>query len=215
MRLGCLLPLVSLAMILGGGQSVYTAVRNREPANVTIDSIVAKKPDAKWLKISEGVLDTANSSYVSGITGGDAKSIYVPLVPKDTDSTETTIHVLVETKDPELLGFTNEMKNLDKQNVSEEKAAEFIVQNLSKLRVQRPVEGLVKFGIDSGGKKERKIRKLYHNLAPDTIILAEGEKPSMAVGVVMLLLGLGLGVILLLSGGKKASPAAGPPPLPS
>ncbi len=198
-------------MIIGGGQSVYTAVRNREPANVTIDSIVGKKPDAKWLKISDAVLDTANSSYVSGITGGDAKSIYVPLVPKDTDSTETTIHVLVETKDPELLGFTNEMKDLDKQNVSEEKATEFIMQNLSKLRVQRPVQGLVKFGIDSGGKKERKIRKLYNNLAPDAIILAEGEKPSMAVGAIMSLLGLGLGAILLLSGGKKA----GPPPLPS
>lgn len=215
MRLGCLLPLVSLAMIIGGGQSVYTAVRNREPANVTIDSIVGKKPDAKWLKIPDAVLDTVNSSYVSGITGGDAKSIYVPLVPKDTDSTETTIHVLVETKDPELLGFSNEMKDLDKQNVSEEKATEFIMQNLSKLRVQRPVQGLVKFGIDSGGKKERKIRKLYNNLAPDAIILAEGEKPSMAVGAIMLLLGLGLGVILLLSGGKKAGPAAGPPPLPS
>lgn len=205
--------MVSLAMIIGGAQSVYTAAKNRKPVEVGIDSLIAKKPDAKWLRITDGVLDTTNSSYVSGITGGDAKSIYVPLVPKDTDSEKSTIHVLVETQDKELLDFTNQSKNLERGTMSGKDAQEFILKNLSKLHVARNVEGLVKFGIDSGGKKERKIRGLYDNLASDAIILKEGEKPSMGFGVFMLLGGLGLGGVLVLGASKKNSPAT-PPPLP-
>ena len=215
MRLGCILPLISLGLIIGGGQSIYTVFKNRKITEVTIESLVANKPDAEWLRIQGGVLDTMNSAYPSSFGVGKATSLYVPLVPQKTDSTQTQIHVLVLTKDQALLDFTNELKELEDSKTTKATAANTIMRNVDKLHVARPVEGVVQFGISGDDKKTRKIRKLYDNLAEDAIILEEGEKPSMGTGIAMLLGGLVLGVVLVASSGRKEA-AAGPvpPPLP-
>jgi hypothetical protein len=218
MRLGCLLPLVSLAMIIGGGQSVYTAIRNRKPVEISIDALIKDKPDAKWLRITDGVLDTTNSAYPSAFGVGKATSMYVPLMPADRDSDEDPIQVLVLTKDQELLDFTNELRKFEEETSVKGAAEAFIAKNLDKLRVAKSVEGLVQYGIDSNSKRERKLHKVYNNLAEDAIILEEGEKPSMGFGFFMLLGGLVLGGFLLKSSAKQPNlvpvPPAGPPPLP-
>ncbi len=216
MRLGCLLPLVSIALILGGGQSVYTGLKNRKPTEISLGSLIAKKPSTEWLLINGGVLDTMNAAYTSSFGVGEAKSIYVPLVQPLSDSSEGTIHVLVITKDPALLNFTNEAREREKSMDTKDADAEFIIRNLDKLRVARPVQGLVKFGIEGNDKKTRKIRALYDNLAEDAIILEEGEAPSTGKGAGMLAAGLILGAILVVSSGRKQAVAGGatPPPLP-
>lgn len=210
------MPLVSVAFIIGGGQSVYTGLKNRNPTEIDIDSLIAKKPSAEWLKITGGALDTTNAAYTSSFGVGEAKSIFVPLVPPKTDSTEAKIHVLVLTKDENLVKFTNEARQFEKSNTSQAGEMEFLLKNLDKLKVARPVQGLVQFGIDANDKQTRKIRKLYTNLAEDAIIIEEGKSPSAGTGVVMLTAGLVLGGVLLLSSGEKQTPATGapPPPLP-
>lgn len=216
MRLGCLLPLVSIAFIIDGGQSVYTGMKNRKPTDITIDELIRSKPKAEWLNVTGGVLDTMNSAYTSAFGVGDAQSIYVPLVPKDADSSEGTIHLLVLTKDAELVGFTNEARKMEESKADEGAAMEFILKNRANMRVERPVMGLVQFGMTSNDKKTRKIRQLYDNLAEDAIILEEGEKPSTGQGVAMLLAGLGLGGFLVMRA-AKSTPAASPgnpPPMP-
>jgi hypothetical protein len=218
MRLGCLLPLVSIAMIFGGGQSLYTAIRNRKPVEISIDSLIEGKTEAKWLRITGGVLDTTNSAYPSAFGVGKATSMYVPLMQPDRDSDEDPIQVLVLTKDQGLLDFTNELRKFDEETTVKGAAEEFIAKNLDKLRVPKSVEGLVQYGIDSSSKRERKLHKIYGNLAEDAIILEEGEKPSMGLGVFMLFGGLALGGFLMKSSANKPNlvpmPQAGPPPLP-
>lgn len=207
MRFGCLLPLIALGLIIGGGQSVFTSIKNRKVTEVEIASLASSKPDAKWLRIKGGELDTMNSTYTSAFGVGKASEIYVPLVAPGVDSSTGTIQVLVLTKDPDLLKFTNDSRKLEDEKVSEEKAMAFLLESQKFLRVARDVEGLVQYGIDGGGKKERKIRALYPNLSNDLIIIEEGSKPSMLGGFVMLLVGLGLGVLLLLFSGKKTEAA--------
>lgn len=216
MRFGCLLPLITIGLLVGGGQSVYTAVKNRKPTEIAIADLMARKPSAEWLNIGGGVLDTTNASYTSAFGAGEAKSIYVPLVPAGTDSTEGEIHVLVVTKDPELLKFTNEARKLDEGKASEAAAAEFLLKNLDQLQVARSVQGVVQFGIEADDKKTSKIRKLYGNLAKDLIVLEEGKSPSAGQGIVLLLAGLALGGFLMRSAARKGVPPAGasPPPLP-
>ena len=216
MRLGCLLPLVSIVLVFGGGQSVYTAVKNRKPTEIAITDLIARKPSAEWLNIGGGVLDTTNASYTSAFGAGEAKSIYVPLVAPGTMSTEGEIHVLVLTKDPDLLRVTNEARKLDDSKAPEAAAAEFLLKNLDQLQVARSVQGLVKFGIEADDKKTRKIRKLYGNLAKDVVILEEGKSPSAAQGIAFLVAGLVLGGFLMRSFARKSAPPPGasPPPLP-
>ena len=212
MRLGCLLPLVSVALIIGGGQSVYTGLKNLKPTEISIDSLIAKKPSTEWLHINGGVLDVMNSAYTSSFGVGDAKSIYIPLVQPRTDSTQGTIHILVITEDPELLDFTNGLRELEKTNGDPKGAEEFLIKNLDKLKVGRPVKGLVKFGIEGNDKQTRKIRALYGNLADDAIILAEGDSPSTGRGIGMLAAGLVLAGVLVISSGRKQASAASPTP---
>lgn len=212
MRLGCLLPVVSLVLIIGGGQSVYTGLKNRKITEVALDALVAKKPAADWLRVRGGVLDTMNSAYPSAFGTGKATSLYVPLVPPGTDSTKTRIHVLVLTKDQALLDFTNELREMEKSKADDATAAQAILRNIDKTHVARPVEGVVQFGIEADDRKTRKIRELYDNLADDAIILEEGAKPSTGKGIAMLLGGLVLGVLLVRSSARKGAAAAPPPP---
>ena len=218
MRLGCLLPLVAIALIVGGGQGVYTGLKNRNLTELTIESIVATKPSNEWLKITGGTLDVMNSTYTSTFGKGAAKSIYVPLVPAKVDSAKETIHVLIKTKDADLLQFTNDVRKLEDSKGSDAVATAFFLKNMDKMKITKTVQGLVKFGIESDDKEIRKIRELYDNLASDVIVVEEGATPSTATGFAMLAGGLVLGVVLVVSSGKsKATPPAmpgAPPPLP-
>lgn len=201
--------MVSIAFVVGGGQSVYTALMNRKPAVVSIAEVSAQKPGATWLRVENGTLDALNSAYTSAFGVGEARKIFVPLVAEGEDSSEATIHLLVETSDPELVELTNRMRDLEEKVDTKDAAARFLVENASKLRVERTVEGLVKFGIESG-KEERKIRELYSNLAPDALILEEGAKPSAGLGSLMLVLGLVIGYFSF----RPLLTSRTPPPMP-
>lgn len=201
--------MVSIACVIGGGQSVYTALMNRKPTVVSITEVSAQKPGASWLRVEKGTLDVLNAAYTSAFGVSDAKSIFVPLVPDGVDSSEEKIHLLVQTSDPALVDLTNRMRDFEEKVDTKDAAMQFLVENASKLRVERTVEGLVKFGMESG-KEERKIRELYSNLAPDALILEEGAKPSAGLGAVMLVLGLVIGYFSF----RWLFSSKTPPPLP-
>lgn len=176
---------------------------------VSIAEFMAKTPDAKWLRVTGGELDTLNSVYPTGISKGDAKEIYVPVMEPGNDSTEGAIKLLLLTKDPELVGLVNEAKQVD-DDPSPERLKTFLASRAAQLRPQKSVEGLVQFGIQSDSKRRAKIGKIYANLASDAVILEDGKKPSPGKGSVLVLGGLGLGGVLLRRG-KKSSPPPMPP----
>jgi hypothetical protein len=217
MRLGCLLPLISIAAIAGGGQTVYTYLSNRKPTTISIETAVKGEPKAKWLRIEGGELDVTHSSSSRTFGIGDATTLFVPLVPPGTKSKEGEIHVLIATKDAELLKFVNEMHDLDQSLSSNERLKEFALRNADKLHVAKSVEGLVKFGIESNSKQLRKLKGIYPNLASDAIIVEEGKRPDLGYGIIALIGGLVLGATLIRHSVQKSKampPVQAPPPLP-
>ena len=214
MRLGCLLPLISIGLLIGVGQGVYTYLGNRKAVEISISDFIKQPPSGKWLKVTGGQLDTLNAVYTSGRTkGGDAKEIYLPVVPPGSDSSKDTIHLLLLTKDPELVQFINDSRKFDETEATEEQAAAFLAANTARFRPLRDVEGLVQFGIASDGKKEDKMRKLYGNLASDAVILEDGKKPSAGQGFGMLAAGLLLAGFLARRSTRKTPDPVGPKPL--
>ncbi|QJE97801.1 hypothetical protein [Luteolibacter luteus] len=210
MRLGCLLPLISVVLVVGGAQGFYTVFSNRKPVEVSIQDFLKQVPDAKWIKVTGGQLDTIHAVYNAGITQkSEAREIYVPVVAPGSDSSSEPIKLLLLTKDPQLVKFINDGNKLD-ESLSEEQALEFMLKNVDKLRPARDVQGLVQFGIDSNDKRRRKIADLYKNLADDAVILEDGKKPDIAQASFFLFGGLALGGVLALRSFKKSSP----PPLP-
>ncbi|MES2980974.1 MAG: hypothetical protein V4727_01575 [Verrucomicrobiota bacterium] len=212
MRIGFFVPLVAIVLIVGGGQMSYTGLTNRKPHKVEMSSLVQSKPDAKWLNIEGGEFDVINSSYSSAFGVGDASKIHVPLVLPGDDSTEKEIHVLVETSDPELVKLVNQIKEME--NHSEDEIIKFMFENRDKLRKSRPVAGIVKFGMESG-KEERKIKGMYSNLAPDVVLLKEGERPDAIVGILMFSSGIIVLVLIIKTLLKPKDPTDTPPPLPT
>lgn len=207
MNIKLLLPLASLAMIIGGGQSLYTALTNRAPADVDVAAAYKTSPDGKWLRLHQGVLHTMEAGYTSTLGVGDAQEIYVPLLPPGQDPQAGKIKILVKTSDPDLLAFTNEGRKF-KENAQPTEVVAFLAKNMDKVRVQRDVEGLVQYGIDNG-KKESKIRRLFDNLDKDAFIIEEGAKPSMGQGAGLLAAGLALGGFLIRRV-ARSTPAAPP-----
>ena len=203
MRLGCLLPLISIGLLAGGGQGVYTAINNPKPLEIGIAELAQKKPTAKWLKIPDGVLDSSNAKPARAFGEG---AVYVPLVGITQDSSAVPIHVLVMTRDPALVGFIQEWRKFAKENEKTPEAERaFLLRNLERLRVRRQVEGVVLYGIEDGGKERRNRLDLFKNLAQDAIVLREGEKPWIGTGIIMFLGGLVLGVYVLASSSRKRS----------
>lgn len=203
MRLGCLPPLIAVALMWGGGQAMYTWVTNRSVMEVSVNRLEQGMPGGKWLRLTGGQLDTLNSAYATKFGSSPGNEIYVPLLPEGSGSKNTPIHVLVSTRDPGLISFTKELHELQKQNPDPTKAGEFMLRNLDKLRPARSVEGLVQYGVDSNGKREKKLRELYPNLAADAVILKEGGKPNGVLGAILFSLGLGVGLLILLRAAKK------------
>jgi hypothetical protein len=215
MKTGCFVPLVAIVLIIGGGQYAYTGLTNRKPTQVEMSSLVNAKPTAKWLNIKGGELDLINASYSSAFGVGDASTIHVPLTLPGEDSSESTIHVLVETKDAELVKLINEIREMEKQTLTEEQMLKFMIENRDKLRKARQVKGLVKYGMDKG-KQEDKVQSMYSNLAPDVILIKEGVRPDAMVGIFMFIAGVVIAVFIFKQRGKPdQNPTSGnPPPLP-
>ena len=121
--------------------------------------------------------------------------------------------MLVASKDEALLDLMSEMNELE----DEVKLITFMIENREKLRTERPVQGLVRFGIELDSDDKRDLKKLYPQLTEDFVILDEGDKPSRAM-TVMLPIGLFLAWLFYWPAKKDEDeqPAgAQPPPMPS
>ena len=66
---------------------------------------------------------------------------------------------------------------------------DFVAQHAKQLVVKRDVAGLVRFGVEEHNSEHSKLAGLRGNLAPDFIILNEGETPQLGTSVGLLLLG--------------------------
>jgi hypothetical protein len=89
------------------------------------------------------------------------------------------------TKDAAILSLLDEMRHTKSPTA----AAEFFDKHAKQMVVKRDVAGLVRFGVEEHNSEHSNLAGLRGNLAPDFIILNEGEKPQLGTSVGLLLLG--------------------------
>jgi hypothetical protein len=78
-RLGCILIVVAIFLIWGGGQGLYTALGNRELTEMTLAEYEKKKPDANWLKLKQCRINLLEACTKSSF--GKISEVYLPLHP--------------------------------------------------------------------------------------------------------------------------------------
>ena len=226
MRCGCYMLLLGLGLTFGGGQGLFEWAKNRNQTVTTYANFEKQNPTGGWFKISDAHLDIPSAMWMTSSKFSDDKDkIYVPLSPEGEDKPGTKIHVLVELdkeKDAATVKLVDELGELDKSNQSEEKILQYALKNRAKLFPTRPVEGMIKFGINDIKSSERqKIAALNSDLAPDFVVLEENAHPNGGTSILMFIGGLALTLFSLAGflGGKDkkgapptATPGASAPP---
>jgi hypothetical protein len=240
MKLGCLLPILSIGLIAVGGQGLYVGVTNRTPSVMTYQDFLQKKPSSGWIEVSDARLDLLSAVHESNRFTGTIKQVYIPVGPRAVSegggAGDDKIHLLLLTKDKEILKTVKEMeaatgggggllgrlkKRVDAKRKGKggsepstkdsdvENALRFMVENRDKVLIDRPIRGLLQFGLDSKGSDRRKIQGLNPDIAPDFAVLEDEAKPEVGASALMVIAGLGLAG-WLLARARKAGPATQP-----
>ncbi len=166
--------ILAAAMLVGGGQGVYTALTNRTPTKVTCAEYAAQRPTAKWLTLTDCAVDPAD--VLGEVSLSDkVKKLYLPLLSVGAREGDDAAVVLV-TEDT---GFGR----LRKGPPSE-----------SGLMSLNEITGLVKFGIELKERERAEVKRLAERAKPDFVLLQEGERPHMSMAIGMFAAGLLVGL---------------------
>ncbi len=206
--LGCLGYLIVIALLWGGCQGVYTALKNRQPLEITVSDYVAKKPNAEWVTLKDAQLNLLEAAHKERL--GKISEIFIPVRPKG-ESTDGPVHILLSTKNDAIVAA---LEDLNKSSGNMKEALNAASRHADKLFMQKDVSGLIRFGIDSDDKTRAKLAKLDMKLAPDFVIMNDGAAPSLFGSMSMLGIGVVIGFFMLRKAGKS-EPAAPPPPAPN
>ena len=191
---------VVIALVWGGGQSLYTMLTSSKLQSFTIEEYLEQSPDDKWIEITGCTLDHSDAVWMESRFGDKIKEAYIPIYLPNDENEESNVKLLLAAKDPDTLDLVKQLSQLD----SDEEALKYAIANLDKIIVKRDVKGMVRFGIEMDDKEAREIKEISHNLADDFVILDEGMKPDWH-GVLMLPAGIALAYFLYFL--KKKEPA--------
>jgi len=240
MRLGCLLPILAVGLIAVGSQGLYVGLTNRTPIVMTYREFLEKRPSSGWIEISDARLDLLSAIHESSRLTGAIKRVYIPVGSSAAGEGggDDRIHLLLLTKDEAILktlkdleaatggggGLMGRLKRRVETNRKREAGTEappgdaglenalrFVIENRDKVLINRPVRGLLQFGLDSSSRDRRKIQALDPKIAADFAVLEDGAQPQVASSAFMVIAGLGLAG-LLLSRAMRAGPSTPPAP---
>ena len=164
--------IIAAAMLVGGGQGVYTALTNRTPTKVSCAEYAAKRPAAKWLTLSNCAVDPAVADKV--------KKLYLPLLATEAREGDDAAVVLV-TQDSQLSRLRKGPPGANG------------------LMPLNEITGLVKFGIELKERERAEVKRLAERAEPDFVLLDEGEQPRMTMDLGMFAAGLMIALHLLWS----------------
>ena len=191
MRLGCIAVLVGGYLLWAGGQGLYTVAKNRKPFEVSCQSYPQVQPSQEWLELTGCSLSLLDASYTE--TSGSVTELFIP-ARGESDAEGSPVHVLVATKDPELLGLANQLVKIEDQG----EMMRFSLEHGDRMFPTRDVTGLVRYGVDLDDDERAQLQGLDDALAENFVILDEGKEPGFGKSLGMF---GGGAVLMLVSGG--------------
>ena len=191
---GCWGFLLSIGLIWGGGQGIYEGLKNRRPQTMTFQQFEQSKPTGGWFKISQCELTVPDAMWMEKF--GSMNEVFVPVRASGNTDDSKPIFLLLQVDDPKIRATVSQIKEIEEQaHGDDNKVLNWMVAHQKELLLTRDVEGMLAFGFNDLKSKDRdKIKALNAQLAPDFVVLKEGEKPHLLTSFAM----LGGGLLLLL-----------------
>lgn len=197
---------ISLVLLYLGYGDAGLTLRNQQPLSIDLQKLINDGAPREWLHITGGYLNL--DAAIS--TSGKAERFDALLVPLVADPDDDLFHVLVETRDPQLLEFLYKYHfGFDSVFVRER----YREEHKDRFRAPREVTGLMASGMVAESNRD-KLMELAEatnmNIAPEVILISEGKTPARYRGFFFLAMGIG-GVIkgLLMfrkTGSKPTAP---------
>lgn len=195
---------VTLAVVCGvlaflGGDDLWVAFQNSAP-HVRVQRLDAE-PHQHWLRFEGARIDLAEAINTTGTL--DVQGLLAPLYLEPGGP----VQVLLETRDPERITWFKRY-HFGPDNDTEKAA--FLAQHREALKPATPVQGLRMRGLVARSN-HRKLAQLARdgglNLAPDALILVEGERPSPWRGLFFMAVALAGAVKVWTMGRSRATPS--------
>jgi hypothetical protein len=203
----------AVGLLASGGRGIYVAATNRTPTVVSYQECLKHRPQAAWLRVTNGVLDCVNACWLTrhGDDSVERSFYFVPL--RDPNSPEGEVCILVKTTDPQIKKVILELDAVSAKPDADLKA--WALQNVARVHRREDVQGVVISSWDMESTTRAELAKVQKNLAEDFIIIDASGQPNYLVsgataGAGLLMLGL-LGLTGLP---KSDTPARKTTPLP-
>ncbi|MBI3831437.1 MAG: hypothetical protein HY291_18100 [Planctomycetes bacterium] len=185
------------------GDMLYVYFTNPQMVETSLADFNAGKTGAAWVKLTDCSVFVPGAVLIEQEHSQEIDKVYLPLRPA-SDPGAPLAHVLLETRDPELVAL---VQDLDKRNPAE--VAQYINEHREKFQFERVFQGLVRVGMDSGPSDREKVAKASGKLTPEFLIVQDGKEPML--GLPLFLIGIGLAFLyVMLVGVPARSVKAGP-----
>lgn len=184
--------IIALALLIGGGQGIYTAMQYTQPTEYSLNELSGSNmPKEKWLTLKNSSFNLTESVFFQNAFGnGLAEEIYTPLY-----SNNDSIVVFVAQKTQGLL----DVFNLINTQTEVAKRNHFIGKYKSQIfQKGLTYTGLVRYGIDLDPKQWRQLVTSSPKVVKNFIIIDYNTAPSSGFSYFM----FGLGLLLAFIGIK-------------
>jgi hypothetical protein len=210
MLLRAMLVVGVLALVSAGWgvQKIYVAIRESHQVTLSCADYVTKRPDARWLKLTDCEYDFDHLAYMANSSGGKYTAVYFPLRPAGEEGGAT--HIVVKRDDAAMLDVVYAFEHGNENPPGRDPVLATLM---------KPVEGLVQYGLDLDDKDKRELEKLDLGLANDFVLIDNDSKPNIRLGIFLLVLGLvtlsGLAVFAVTTrrDSKRPPPPSFMPPM--
>jgi hypothetical protein len=182
--------LVSLVFLAHGGEALYHATTNRQPAIVTCDQFVRHPPNALWLRVTGCNVDDLGAGYRE--SNGRLDELFLPMRPLSQPPT-SPVALVVATNDPQVLAFAGTTIG-NNQQPDQDAYAGMMRRIVTMLRASKEVEGYARSGVIERLQSRRALAGLTAPLAPDFVVLDLHARPSFVRPGIE----AGIGVVLML-----------------
>lgn len=201
-RCGCALIVIAIALLVYGFQSVKDAAAFQKVKVMDCDAFVKNPPKDGWYQLKGCVLDVSDASVkTSQKHPDDIDEVYLPVYsvaqfarklaqPEGAPDTEK-VGLILATHDE---GVVKTLRELNALPEDKKKVEEWLEKNHDRVFVNRDLEGMVRAGIHEDSESREKIAGLTKNAAPNFVVMQDGDKPNMGMGILMLIGGVVIGL---------------------